>query len=136
MKRPIDRRSDIRQLLDIGWSMAAIARKYRVSRQRIHQIATRNRLSTRKKRHRASKSSLGEVYFCQTESFIKIGWTLLGTSQRVRGIEMACPTPIRLLKTIKGGRDLEAALHQRFAHLRHRGEWFHAGTDLVEFIEK
>jgi hypothetical protein len=36
---------------------------------------------------------------------------------------------------MEGGRESEAAHHQRFAHLRVRGEWFRPDAELLEYIE-
>lgn len=43
----------------------------------------------------------------------------------------------RVLLTIEGDVSLERAIHRRLdaARVRHDGEWFHATTDLLAFIE-
>ncbi len=40
----------------------------------------------------------------------------------------------KLIGAVKGGRKEEKMFHERFAHLRVRGEWFRSGDDLLSFI--
>ena len=78
------------------------------------------------------------VYFILYESdpaFIKIGFS--DTPQkRMEALSVWCPIPMRLLATLSGWRTLEAELHARFEHLRHRGEWFRAEPELLDFVER
>ena len=76
------------------------------------------------------------VYFLQAEDggAIKVGYAAV-PRKRLKQLQTASSVPLRLLRTIKGGRDLETALHVRFAPLRTCGEWFRPGTDLTRFIE-
>ncbi len=76
------------------------------------------------------------VYFIHEagSGLIKIGYTeRLGA----RLTQLRTPTPHRLtvLLTIPGAREMEGAMHRRFAALRERGEWFRAGAELLSFIE-
>lgn len=68
------------------------------------------------------------------EAFVKIG-IASAASIRISNIQACCPYPLRLLKLVEGGWDLEKSLHKRFAHLRVRGEWFRLTGDLEKLIE-
>lgn len=77
------------------------------------------------------------VYFLRDDREpprIKIGCSCQPL-RRQRQIERRCRTPLVLLGTLAGGRDLERSLLQRFAHLALGGEWFTAEAELVYFIE-
>jgi hypothetical protein len=67
------------------------------------------------------------VYFAQKGDLIKIGW-----SQSVRS--RITSLKARMIGVHPGGRDVEAAVHARFAHLRVAGEWFRPEADLLEYI--
>ncbi|NGN63157.1 GIY-YIG nuclease family protein [Streptomyces sp. A7024] len=54
---------------------------------------------------------------------VKIG-TAADPSARLCAFQTGSPTPLTLLWTCPGGRDLELALHQHFANHRAHGEWF------------
>jgi predicted DNA-binding transcriptional regulator AlpA len=74
------------------------------------------------------------VYFIRAgQGAIKIG---IARDPRKRLFELQVGTSdeLRILHTIPGTEDTERALHERFAHLRLRGEWFRAGFDLLRFI--
>jgi hypothetical protein len=73
------------------------------------------------------------VYFAQAEDRIKIGWSKQ-VSARLAGLQTGCPSSIKLLGTIPGGRSVERQLHERFASLRLSGEWFKAEPELLEHI--
>jgi len=65
---------------------------------------------------------------------IKIGWST-NPSCRVR--EMNCWYPfgdLRVCRTFRGTKRDEKALHEKFAHLRMRGEWFRPEPELCDFI--
>ena len=69
------------------------------------------------------------VYFAQRRAggLVKIGWS---RSVKVRmGAVRA-----NVIGAIPGERETERALHERFAHLRTRGEWFRPGRDLLAYI--
>ena len=73
------------------------------------------------------------VYFIQIGEFIKIGWT--GSIAKRRGqIQSSIPYDVTLLHTILGDYELEEILHAQFQHLHHRGEWFRADTELIDYI--
>ena len=70
----------------------------------------------------------GLVYFIRFGDRIKIGFTTdLKRRLQVLPHDM-------LLATTPGTMRDEGRLHQRFAHLRITGEWFHAAPDLLAYI--
>lgn len=75
------------------------------------------------------------VYFiqCQVTRLIKIG--IAGNvAKRFRKLQTQSPTDLALLKTMTGGRALEAELHAMFAEHRHHGEWFSPHDDLMKYL--
>lgn len=66
---------------------------------------------------------------------IKIG-VATDVTRRVKSPSTAHPYPLKLLGTIKGGRDLERALHRRFQEYRLGGEWFEATPELQEAVQQ
>ncbi len=90
----------------------------------------------------AKKRSAGKfrkglsVYFIQAVGGgpIKIGLTDDPTG-RLLSLSTAHPEPLRFLALIpEADSQRERELHKRFAHLRLRGEWFRAESELLEFI--
>jgi hypothetical protein len=86
------------------------------------------------KRHRRSYRKPESVYFIRAgeDGPVKIGkaWDVI---RRLNGLQAACWVELRLLAT---SQELtERAMHERFAHLRIRGEWFRAESELLEFIK-
>ena len=75
------------------------------------------------------------VYFVQAETsqLIKIGWSAR-LANRIAALRTGSPERLTVLKTIPGDCQLESEIHQRFRHLRHHGEWFKPGDDLLAFI--
>jgi len=69
------------------------------------------------------------VYFAQRRSggLIKIGWST-GVHSRMIALRT------RLLGSMPGRRKEELAVHERFKHLRAKGEWFRPDAELLEFI--
>ena len=76
------------------------------------------------------------VYFIadETGEKVKIGITE-DVQQRLRSLQMSSPTPLRLSGTIRGGRRVEAELHERFARIRLHGEWFKLTPELDKYIQ-
>lgn len=75
------------------------------------------------------------VYFAHAPAvtLIKIGVSVR-PEVRVHDIDLLSPVPVVLLGTTN--RFTEAELHERFASLRHRGEWFVAAGELLSFIRE
>jgi hypothetical protein len=76
------------------------------------------------------------VYFVQDLSggLIKIGHTG-NWRKRAQALCTGNGSPLVLLALIRrGGRKMEKALHVRFAHLRHHGEWFRPEPDLLQYV--
>jgi hypothetical protein len=76
------------------------------------------------------------IYFMQPTDGgpVKIGYTE-NLEQRRLNLESAYRRPLAVLATMEGGREEEAAIHQRFDHLRiGRSEQFRPAADLMCFI--
>jgi hypothetical protein len=90
------------------------------------------------------------VYFARVgrSQQIKIGCTV-NIRKRLVGLETHYGRPVRLLRVIEGGLEVEAEMHKRFDRLRHecwhnpdcdgrgarRPELFHPRRELMEFIQ-
>lgn len=76
------------------------------------------------------------VYFIGAEDGpVKIGRAFV-PEQRLKEIQCGYPYPLKVLATIKGGRGLERAYHERFAAHRLNGEWFERHPDILAEIER
>ncbi len=76
------------------------------------------------------------VYFVQaghSERPIKIGFSQR-IHQRMRSFQTDAPDRLVVLLTMFGGYEEEAILHERFAPLNHRREWFRPEPELLRFI--
>lgn len=73
------------------------------------------------------------VYFAEAGGLIKIGVTE-NVKARLSSLQTGCPSPITLIKVIRGGRKTEERIHKRFSHLRTKGEWFQITDDLNSYI--
>jgi len=79
-------------------------------------------------------STSAEVYFIETERFIKIGFS--GSAKvRMWHLQTATPYDLKLLGVINGDEECEQCIHALFAHRRHRGEWFRKSSGLLAYIE-
>jgi hypothetical protein len=81
----------------------------------------------------ATRSSF--VYFARLPKsrLIKIGMS--GRPwERIKSLGSEYRQRVRLLALVEGGRDEEAAFHDRFYEYRFRGELFRPGPRLVEFV--
>ena len=78
----------------------------------------------------------GTIYFVKSEKTheIKIGFTSGPVEKRLRSLQTAHPSELNLLATIPGTSDHERSLHQKFANIRLKGEWFEPHPDLLAFI--
>ncbi|MFI1734973.1 GIY-YIG nuclease family protein [Streptomyces acidicola] len=59
---------------------------------------------------------------------VKIG-TAADVAGRLRDLQCGSPVQLHIMWQTRGGRDLERALHKRFAAYRVHGEWFDFGDD-------
>ena len=76
------------------------------------------------------------VYFISDDlGRIKIGHSI-SVHDRLRELQTASAGKLKVVGLCHGGRYEESILHQRFDHYRLNGEWFCAGPDLLDFIEK
>jgi len=65
--------------------------------------------------------------------FVKIG-RAKNIAYRLRKIQNAHPTPIKLLAILSPDPEDERAHHHRWAHLRRAGEWFAPDHELIEHL--
>ena len=82
---------------------------------------------------RTFKVEPGWVYFMEMGDFIKIGWSTWPQNRR-DALQAANPYDIIILGAFPGGIENEAHLHQVFAPLRTRGEWFRKSPGLLAYI--
>lgn len=78
------------------------------------------------------------VYFIQAENgLIKIGAsrTITSLSVRLQDLESMSPLPFTILGIIPNDHK-DHRYHRFFSHLRHHGEWFNPGQDLLKFISQ
>lgn len=74
------------------------------------------------------------IYFIESQGMVKIGYSN-DPKRRLQMLSTGCPTECTLLAICEGDEQEEARVHERFRHLRSRGEWFNFGDDLRQFIE-
>lgn len=75
------------------------------------------------------------VYFIAGAGLIKIG-TAKVVRTRLRDLQIGSPVRLDLLIAVRGSRELETLLHQRFDHLHEHGEWFRAAPELTAFVDE
>lgn len=85
---------------------------------------------------RSSKSrpvlTEGQVYFLQSDSAVKIGWTT-DLDQRMKSYSPGA----KILAVMPGTRKDETRLHRKFAHLRtNRREWFSYSPQVMEEVAR
>lgn len=76
----------------------------------------------------------GYTYFVQDGDMIKIG-SSMRPEDRISALQTGSARHLDVLAIVSQDIADEFGTHQRFAHLRVRGEWFRAEPDLLEFIE-
>ena len=78
----------------------------------------------------------GLVYFIQSaDGHVKIGWAK-SPSSRLREIQVGSPHRLRLVAVMRGGRQVEAALHSMLAEFRTLGEWFAPSPKVLECVRQ
>lgn len=78
-------------------------------------------------------ATIGEVYFIACDGFVKIGYGF-HPRNRMGIMQVGCPHRMELLLSFPADMEDELHYHQRFAELRHRGEWFRLEGPLLAFI--
>lgn len=81
----------------------------------------------------------GFIYFITSEpdEYVKIGWAMHSPHRRMRELQTGCPEALRLMAYAPGSREEERRLHETFAELHYRGEWFfnqHKLYDLISYL--
>jgi hypothetical protein len=78
-----------------------------------------------------------QVYFIREDDNgpIKIGYAK-NVLTRLSQLQPGNPSALRVVATVPGGEPEEKRLHQRFHHLKIRGEWYKANDELLDYIVK
>lgn len=81
------------------------------------------------------------IYFIQENEpdrhRVKIGYTSKDdVGQRLRELQTASPTPLRVLGVMEGERAREAIIHSLFSGLRLVGEWFEPTVLMYDFVRE
>lgn len=73
------------------------------------------------------------IYFVQTNdnAHIKIGYAS-NVEKRMAALQTGAPRGVKLLATMPGDKQVERAVHERFARLRGHGEWFDTDRAIIE----
>ena len=74
------------------------------------------------------------IYFIQAGTEVKIG-TAIDVRKRVKLLQTGNAYNLRVLGVMAGGLEQERALHDGFAYLRVRGEWFRLSDEILYFVE-
>lgn len=76
------------------------------------------------------------VYFIQSggDGPVKIGVCAQDIEARLASLQCGNPEPLRLLGSIEGSFQAEAALHRRYEARRLRGEWFRYCPTMMDVI--
>jgi hypothetical protein len=54
---------------------------------------------------------------------------------RLDTIQNLSPVPLKILKVLSGGIELERKLHKKFQHLNSHGEWFFYENDIINYLK-
>ena len=74
------------------------------------------------------------IYFIRRESnFVKIGYSK-DVTKRIKELQTASPTPIKVLAVLPGGYKTERELHNLFYKHRKEGEWFKLVREIKYFL--
>jgi len=76
---------------------------------------------------------IGFIYAIRAGELVKLGWSS-NPALRLVKIQADNPATCDLLGVLAGTEDDEAALHERFAEFRVRGEWFALVGPVAEFV--
>jgi hypothetical protein len=82
--------------------------------------------------------SQGYIYFLHAPGvdLIKIGWSEVEPSSRLKGLRAGSPVPLEPIGIIFGDRTFERRLHRKFAASRMHGEWFRPSERLLYLIRR
>lgn len=77
----------------------------------------------------------GFVYFAQSLNggLIKIGFAV-DPVRRLKALATGSSEPLAFLGQTPGTRFTERKIHEQFAHLRERGEWFRPAPELTAYV--
>lgn len=75
------------------------------------------------------------LYFVKFQHYVKIGISSQMT-KRFSEIQVCLPEKIEVLATFPHFAYYEKELHERFTHLRTRGEWFYLTPEIFQAIEE
>lgn len=83
------------------------------------------------------KPKIGAVYFIQAGNGgpIKIGYTGSDPKDRLATLQTGNALPLRVLVTVRGTPQDEAALHRLFNKHRMQGEWFAPDDQILAFVQ-
>jgi hypothetical protein len=73
------------------------------------------------------------VYFALKGRYVKIGYTK-NPKARISSLQTGTHGRVFFLYMTPGARELERELHNKFKHLRAKGEWFLYGREIKEWI--
>lgn len=77
----------------------------------------------------------GFTYFVRDGDAIKIGFSDR-PKKRIKSLATGSPRELEVLAVVPASVADEFNTHQKFAHLRIRGEWFRSDPELLDFIEE
>ena len=74
----------------------------------------------------ARSAKRGTLYILKAEGTdaVKIGFTSLDLSKRVRDLQTGCPHDLKLVASIEGTKGQESEIHETLRDYRIRGEWY------------
>lgn len=82
-----------------------------------------------------TETEVGAVYIAEDPAMrVKIGFTGGDVQRRLRQVECAAGVTLTLLGMYPGTRQLELALHEKFADLRLEGEWFQGDERIDRWV--
>lgn len=75
------------------------------------------------------------IYFIEARGLVKIGRSN-DPKRRLQMLSTGCPFVCTLIGVTEGAEKEEREIHQRFSHLREKGEWFRLTEEVKEFIQE
>lgn len=84
------------------------------------------------------RADRGVIYFVtclNSENYpVKIGYSNSSAEARMVNIQNGNPNLLNVIGTFPGSITDERKLHERFAHLRIRGEWFVRAQEIIDYV--